>query len=83
MANIPELPPTGAHLWAYFLDLCATRASGSFGPAPLSRHDIRQWQEDEGIELERWERRLILNIDTAWRLSTDTSKADGAPQEEA
>lgn len=36
------------------------------GPARLTRHEIRLWQEDEGVEIARWERRAIMAIDTSW-----------------
>jgi hypothetical protein len=66
MAELPQLPPLAAHLWAWFFDLRATGGSTGFGPARLTRHEIRIWEEDEGIALEAWERRAILSIDAAW-----------------
>ncbi|MDP3855338.1 hypothetical protein [Phenylobacterium sp.] len=32
----------------------------------LTRGDIRAWEEDEGVSLDRWERRAILAIDAAF-----------------
>lgn len=68
MEAIPTLPPLGAHLWGWFLDLHATRSSGGMGgPSRLTRLEIRTWEEDEGRSLAIWQRRLILDIDAAWQ----------------
>ena len=32
----------------------------------LTRHDIQAWEADEGVSLDRWERRAILAIDAAF-----------------
>lgn len=34
------------------------------GPNRLTRLEIQAWERDEGIRLERWERRAILMIDS-------------------
>jgi hypothetical protein len=64
LADQPELPPLGAHLWGYFIEIAATRSSGG-----MSRVEIRTWEADEGVELEPWERRTILAIDSAYLAS--------------
>jgi hypothetical protein len=69
LADQPELPPLGAHLWGYFIEIAATRSSGGMGPSRLSRVEIRTWEADEGVELEPWERRTILAIDSAYLAS--------------
>lgn len=33
-------------------------------PCRLSRLDIQAWERDEGVRLELWERRAILQIDS-------------------
>jgi hypothetical protein len=34
--------------------------------SPLTRGEIRIWEEDEGVVLDAWERRAILDLDAAW-----------------
>jgi hypothetical protein len=34
------------------------------GPSKISRAEIAQWERDERIDLEPWERRAILRLDT-------------------
>jgi hypothetical protein len=51
------------------------------GLSPISRTEIAQWEADEGVVLERWERRAILRIDAAYRDMT-TARDDAAEQEE-
>jgi hypothetical protein len=36
------------------------------GPARLSRLEIHAWEADEGVTMERWERRAVMAIDAAW-----------------
>lgn len=64
--SIPELPELVAHLWTAFLDLSRSRGSSGFGPAPISRLEIRLWEADEAQTLEGWERRAILELDRVW-----------------
>jgi hypothetical protein len=61
------LPPTAAYLWAWWLDLCATRPMTGMGISPLSRVEIQAWEADEGVELTVWERRTLLRLDAAFR----------------
>jgi hypothetical protein len=44
----------------------------------MTRVEIRQWEEDEGIELERWERRALLDLDLAY-LASLREHPNGAP----
>lgn len=60
--NPPPLSPFVAHLWGYYVDLSSTRSSG-MGPNRLTRLEIQAWEQDEGIRLERWERRAIMALD--------------------
>lgn len=32
----------------------------------LTRLDVRLWEQDEGVRLQAWERRLIFQIDDEW-----------------
>ena len=67
LASVPSLPPLFAHLWAGWVDLCATRPTGGFGLSPLSRLEIQAWEADEGHALEPWERRAVLQLDATYR----------------
>jgi hypothetical protein len=64
LANPPP-PPTRhvRHLWQAFLALCTTRQVNGMALCPISRMEIAQWQRDEMIELEPWERKAILRLD--------------------
>jgi hypothetical protein len=62
----PQLPPLAAHLWLAFIDLSRSRRTGMAGPEPISRADIRLWEEDECTTLQPWERRALLALDAAW-----------------
>ncbi|MFY8164134.1 MAG: phage tail assembly chaperone [Brevundimonas sp.] len=66
LLNAPPMPPLARHLWEYFVDLCQTRSSGGMGISRLTRSEIRMWEEDEGVQLERWERRAIILLDAAY-----------------
>lgn len=82
LASIPKLPASGVHLWEYFVQLGATRQNNGMGPSPLSRAEIRLWEEDEAVELARWERRAILDLDALWLRSLAAKPGDN-DQEEA
>lgn len=76
LANQPPLPPLAAYLWRHFADLSSTRQSNGMAISRLSRAEIRLFEEDEGVKLERWERRAIMAIDAAWvRINTDPDTA--------
>lgn len=66
LINAPDCPPLAKHVWGYFLDLSPTRGSTGFGPARLTRQEIRLWEADEGITLDRWERNAVMKIDAAY-----------------
>lgn len=80
LATLPALPPLAAHLWTAFLDLHSTRTVG-MGVSRLSRLEIHAWEQDEGQQLERWERRAVMAIDAAWvRIVTaETEKKEAMP----
>lgn len=72
----PTLDPHAAYLWQWWCDIGSTRGSNGFGPSLITRHDIRQWCEDEGHILDPWERRAILALDRIYLASTvETTKA--------
>lgn len=68
LENGPKLPPLAAHLWGHFCDMAQTRTVG-MGPNRLTRAEIRQWEEDEGVTLDRWERKAIMAVDAAYLAS--------------
>lgn len=51
------------------------------GLSPLPRTEIAQWEADEGVTLERWERRAILRIDATFREAMAAGE-DAADEEE-
>ncbi|MFZ5669129.1 MAG: phage tail assembly chaperone [Pseudomonadota bacterium] len=72
----PKLPKHAEHIWLWWKDLTSTRGGNGFSVNPIDRHDIRVWQEDEGISLQAWERRAILRIDIAYRASLATQEEE-------
>jgi hypothetical protein len=66
LANPPPLPPHAAHVWRWFRDLAQTRPNNGMSITRIPRTEIAQWERDEGISLERWERRAILELDAAF-----------------
>jgi hypothetical protein len=76
--SAPPLPPLAAHLWRYFIDLSLTRSTGGMALSRLSRLEIRAWEEDEGVQLEGWERRAILRLDAAYVASNGPKKPGGS-----
>jgi hypothetical protein len=69
LAAIPKCPPLVAYLWNYFQQISATERppSGMDGPKRIPRSGIHAWEADEGIKLERWERRCIIAMDAEWQ----------------
>lgn len=63
LASQPKLPKGAAHVWKYFQEVAETRGSSGFGPNPITRLEIRLWEEDEAVSLAPWERKAILSID--------------------
>lgn len=81
LAAIPTLPPEGAHIFRWWLELAATRTSSGFGPNPITRREIHDWENDTGNLPEPWERRVIFDIDAVWRRGLN-DKADDPKQAE-
>lgn len=81
LAAHPKPPKSAGHVWGYFHQLGKTRGSNGFGPNPLSRVEIRQWEVDEGIDLAPWERRAILTLDQMYLASLNANEE--GPQGEA
>ncbi|PZR36492.1 hypothetical protein [Caulobacter segnis] len=92
LANPPPLPELAAHIWRYYVEpatgLAATRPVNGMALSPISRLEIAQWERDEMVRLEAWERRALLRLDHEYRTANapaGSSKAggDGQPVEEA
>lgn len=81
LAAHPKPPKAAEHVWRYFREIGATRSSNGFGPNPLSRVEIRQWEKDEGIDLAPWERKAILTLDRMYLASLN--QQDEGPQGES
>lgn len=85
LANPPPPPSKHVrHLWQAYTDLCTTRPVNGMALSPLSRLEIAQWERDEMVRLEPWERRTILRLDQAFiaaNTGTGASKTgpDGKP----
>lgn len=63
LENPPPLPVHAGHVWNWWVDISRDRQAGAMGLCKITRHDIARWERDEGIRLERWERKLIRDID--------------------
>ncbi len=74
----PKVPAGGELLWKWFGDLCATRASGAFGPNPISWAEIESYRRMTGWPIEERHVRSLLAMDAAFR-----SHANGEPQSTA
>lgn len=62
----PQLPPTGAALWAWFVELRAAQEA----ERPLGFADIAAWAELTGERPRPWEVRMLRALDAMWlRLS--------------
>lgn len=77
LVDAPPIPPLAAHVWGYFIDITKTRPAGGFGPSRLSRLEIQAWEADEGVALERWERRAILMLDAVYMATLSPSPVSG------
>ena len=80
LAAIPELPVDGAYLWAWFIDMAATRQNNGMGVGRLSRLEIQAWEADEMVALSHWERRVVLSLDAAFVASTIDEPAKPAQE---
>lgn len=66
LRNIPDLPPGGFYLWAWWGDMNRTcRRTGGMGFSRLTRRDVRSWEADFHRALDPWERAVIFRIEAA------------------
>lgn len=81
LASPPPLPEHARHVWNWFADLSATsRPAGAFSIARIPRLEIQAWERDEGVRLQRWERRAILTLDAEFCAAmAPKAKGKGGP----
>lgn len=61
----PPLPPAGAYLWRYFIELDAARGGTGFGPSPIGYQDILAWARLTGRRPLPWEVGVLMALDRA------------------
>lgn len=66
LADLPDLPELGMHVWNYFLELHGERGSSGMGVSKITSSGIIDWQQIEGIRLKHWEIRAIRLLDNLW-----------------
>lgn len=76
LENPPPLSPYVVHVWRWFCDLAQTRPINGMALARIPRTEIAQWERDEGVRLEPWERRAILALDAAYVATMTPKKKD-------
>ena len=59
------MPPAGAYLWSWFLELHRARGGG-FGPAPIGFTEIAAWSRLRGLVLTPWEVEVLRDLDSTW-----------------
>ena len=92
LLNPPTLSPHVAHLWKWFADpvqgIACTRPNNGMAISRIPRSEIAQWERDEGITLQTWERRALLQLDAAYvaamsaQRDSKSARSDPAPVEE-
>ncbi len=63
VADAPKLPPEGAYLWHYWLELHRARTGSGFAVNPLSYSEIEAWARLTDQAVTPWETRVIRAID--------------------
>lgn len=63
--DLPELPDTGAGLYAAWRELAAARAGSGFGPQPLDWAALSAWQALMGLSMSPWEIETVRAMDAA------------------
>ncbi len=62
----PPLPEGARHIWGAFLRLSAHRASGGFGPGPITWPDLDAFCRMTRTRLVPWEVEMIEDLDGLW-----------------
>lgn len=65
------MPLLASHVWNHFVEIAATRQSNGMAISRLTRAEIRQWEQDEFVSLDPWERNAIMRLDAAFVASTE------------
>jgi hypothetical protein len=63
LANAPEKPVLGNHVWDWFLELNRARSTGGFSVSPLSYFDIAAWSSLTKTRIEPWELKALCLLD--------------------
>lgn len=60
---MPDMPPLdrGGYLVGYLIEIGPTMAAG-MGAGPITHGEIRDWQDNTGIELQPWEAHLLRRL---------------------
>lgn len=62
----PLLPPSLAHVWAWWRELASARPSTGMGPGAIGWADIAYWSRLAGTAPTIADVRMILQIDRLW-----------------
>lgn len=60
------LPEDGAHLWAWFQELCGGRVNNGFGPAAISWSDMEAWARLTATPLTPYDVLTLRSMDAAF-----------------
>jgi hypothetical protein len=63
LANAPEKPVLGGHVWDWFLELSRARGANGFSIEPLKYLDIAAWSNLTRTRIEPWELRALCLLD--------------------
>jgi hypothetical protein len=75
-----DCPSEALHLWLYFTELHNARASGGFGPSPITFESIRAWCDLTGIYLLPWEVKAVKEIDRVFLEITNARLSAAQPR---
>lgn len=64
--NESPVPEEGAHLWAWFQELCGGRVNSGFGPTALSWSDVEAWARLTSTPLTPYETLTLRSMDAAF-----------------
>lgn len=62
----PDVPEEGAHLWAWFHELCGGRGNNGFGPAAISWSDMEAWARLTATPLTPYDVLTLRSMDAAF-----------------
>lgn len=62
----PELPEAAAHVWGWFIELCASRQHGAYAVQSLTYAEIEAWSRLTGRALRPFEVAWLRTLDALW-----------------